>query len=64
MDIRFGKYQKEDGTFKDSFYDMLADFEKRLRYASENTDLPEKPDMNQVQEMVMTMNEGVGRDEI
>ena len=27
MDIRFGKYQKEDGTFNDSFYDMLADFE-------------------------------------
>ena len=64
MDIRFGKYQKEDGTFKDSFYDMLADFEKRLRYASENTDLPEKPDMNRVQEMVMTMNERVVRDEI
>ena len=64
MDIRFGKYQKEDGTFKDCFYDMLADFEKRLRYASENTDLPEKPDMNRVQEMVMTMNERVVRDEI
>ncbi len=64
MDIRFGKYQKEDGTFQDSFYDMLADFEKRLHYASENTDLPEEPDMKRVQELVMTINERVIRDEI
>lgn len=64
MDIRLGKYQKEDGTFQDSFYDMLADFEKRLHYASENTDLPEEPDMKKVQELVMTINERVIRDEI
>lgn len=64
MDIRFGKYQNEDGTYKDSFYDMLADFEKRLHYASENTDLPEEPDMKKVQELVMTINERVVRDEI
>lgn len=64
MDIRFGKYQKEDGTFRDSFYDMLADFEKRLHYASENTDLPEEPDMERVQDLVMTINERVIRDEI
>lgn len=64
MDIRFGKYQKEDGTFLDSFYDMIADFEKRLNYASENTDLPEEPDMKKVQDLVMTINERVIRDEI
>lgn len=64
MDIRFGKYQNEDGTYKDSFYDILADFEKRLHYASENTDLPEAPDMKKVQELVMTINERVVRDEI
>lgn len=64
MDIRLGKYQKEDGTFHDSFYDILADFEKRLEYASENTDLPEEPDMKKVQELVMTINERVIRDEI
>lgn len=64
MDIRFGKYQKEDGTFQDSFYEMLADFEKRLHYAAENTDLPEEPDMNKVQELVITINERVVRNEI
>lgn len=64
MDIRFGKFQKEDGTFQDSFYDMLADFEKRLEYAAENTALPEEPDMKKIQELVMTINERVIRDEI
>lgn len=64
MDIRFGKFQKEDGTFHESFYDMLSDFEKRLHYAAENTDLPEEPDMSKVQELVMAINERVVRDEI
>ena len=64
MDIRFGKFQKEDGTFLNSFYDMLDDLEKRLHYAAENTDLPEEPDMKQIQELVMTVNESVVRDEI
>ena len=64
MDIRSGKYQKEDGTFHESFYEMLTDFEKRLHYAAENTDLPEEPDMEKVQELVMTINERVVRDEI
>ena len=64
MDIRLGKFQKEDGTFQESFYDMLFDLEKRLHYAAEHTDLPEEPDMIKVQELVMTINERVVRDEI
>lgn len=64
MDIRFGKYQKQDGTFHDSFYDMVANFEKRLHYAAENTDLPEEPDMKLVQDLVMAINERVIRNEI
>ena len=64
MDIRFGKFQKADGTFHDSFYEMLSDFEKKLHYAAENTELPDEPDMAKVQELVMTINERVIRDEI
>lgn len=64
MDIRFGKFQKEDGTFKEEFYELLSDYEKRLYYAAENTDLPEEPDMKKVQDLVMTINERVVRDEI
>nr|WP_300804614.1 nucleotidyltransferase domain-containing protein [uncultured Acetatifactor sp.] len=64
MDIRFGKYRKEDGASHESFYEMLSDFEKKLHYAAEHTDLPEEPDMAKVQELVMAINERVVRDEI
>lgn len=64
MDIRFGKFQKADGTFDDNFYDMLSDFEKRLHYAVKNTDLPVEPDMKKVQELVMYMNEQVIKDNL
>ena len=64
MYIRFGKYRKEDGAFHESFYEMLSDFEKKLHYAAEHTDLPEEPDMAKVQELVMAINERVVRDEI
>ena len=64
MDIRFGKFQKADGTFDESFYDMLSEYEKRLQYAAENTELPDEPDFEKVQELVMTINERVIRDEI
>ena len=43
---------------------MLSDFEKRLHYAAENTELPEEPDFSKVQELVMTINKRVVRDEI
>lgn len=64
MDIRFGKYQTYEGTFSDSFYDMMREYERRLHYAAEHTDLPAKPDFKRVQELVMTINEMVIRDEI
>lgn len=64
MDIRAGKYQKADGTFDDAFYDMLTDFEKRLHYAAEHTELPDEPDLSAVQDFVMSVNERVVCDEI
>ena len=64
MDIRLGKYQKADGNFNDTFYEMLADYEKRLDYAAKHTALPEAPDMEKIQDLVMTINERVIRDEI
>lgn len=48
----------------ESFYEMLSDLEQRLHYAAENTDLPDEPDINKVQELVMTINEKVVRGEI
>lgn len=64
MKIRRGEFQKEDGTYRTEFYEILADYEKRLYEAAENTSLPDEPDYERVQEFVMSVNERVVRDEI
>ena len=64
LDIRNGKYQKEDGMFRDEFYEMVSEYEEKLDYAAKHTELPEEPDMKKVQEYVMSVNEKVIREEI
>ena len=59
MDIRMGKYQGTDGNFNEAFYDMLNEYEKRMKYAAENTSLPELPDQKKINEYVMQVNESV-----
>lgn len=64
LSIRRGDYQKSDGTYRDEFYEILKEYEKKLDYAAENTSLPDEPDMDRVQEYVMSVNEKVIRDEM
>jgi predicted nucleotidyltransferase len=64
LSIRNGSFQKADGTFTNEFYEMLADYEKRLDYAAKNTSLPEEPDLKKVEDFVMGVNEKVVRDDI
>ena len=56
MGIRAGAYQKEDGTYRKEFFEMVNDFEKRLVYAKCNTSLPDSPNMKLVEEFVMDVN--------
>lgn len=56
MDIRNGKFQNEDSTYRQEFFDMVNEYEKRLAYAKENTSLPDHPDMKHVEEFVMSVN--------
>ncbi|WPC40160.1 DNA polymerase beta superfamily protein [Clostridium sp. JS66] len=64
MSIRKGDYQKEDGTYREEFYELLSDFENKLQYAAKHTCLPDEPNMKKVQEFVISVNERVVRDEI
>lgn len=59
LSIRNGGYQKEDGTFREEFYELLEDYEKRLDYAAANTELQDEADMEQVMDFVMDVNEKV-----
>lgn len=56
LSIRKGEYQKEDSTYRDEFYELLFDYEKRLKYAAENTILPNEPDFKAIEEFVMNIN--------
>ena len=62
--IRRGEYQKEDGAFRDEFYEIVADYEKKLDQAAAWTNLPDEPDKSRVQEYVMSVNEKVVKDEV
>ena len=59
LSIRNGEYQNNDGSFKNEFYEMISDYEKRLDYAAQNTSLPDKPDMQTIEEFVISVNERV-----
>ena len=50
--------------FRDEFYEMVSEYEEKLDYAAKHTELPEEPDMEKVQEYVMSVNEKVIREEI
>lgn len=56
MDIRNGKFQNSDHTFKSEFFDLVNEWEKQFQYAAENTSLPEKADMVRIEDFVMNVN--------
>ena len=54
--IRRGDYMLADGTFSPAFYEMLAEYERRLDEAAEKTALPDQPDMDGVEKFVERVN--------
>lgn len=64
MDIRNGKYLDKNNQPIPEFYDMVDDFEKKLKYAADNTDLPDKPDYKKIDELLASVNERVIREEL
>ena len=56
LSIRNGAFQNDDGTYRQEFFDIVSDFEKKLKYAKENTSLPAKPNMKRIEEFVMSVN--------
>lgn len=56
MRIRSGEFQREDGTYRAEFFELIDQLEDRLKYAKANTSLPDHPDMKKVEEFVMSVN--------
>lgn len=57
VSIRNGDFQKEDGTFRSDFYDLLDEYENKFKYAAKNTNLPDEPNMKEIEELVISINE-------
>ena len=63
MAIRNGEYLDSNQQPTSEFYEMVDDFEKKLDYAKANTNLPDNPDYNAINEFVASVNERVVRGE-
>jgi predicted nucleotidyltransferase len=63
LQIRNGYYMNKDGTFNSSFFDLINTYEKRLEYDKNNTNLPEQPNIKQVEEFVISVNEQIVKGE-
>lgn len=64
MEIRDGKYLDDNRQPIPEFFEMVDEFEKKLEYAKENTDLPDKPDFAAIKEFSISVNERIVKGEI
>lgn len=64
MDIRNGKFLDENRQPITEFYEMVDDYEKKLEYAKNNTNLPDNPDYKRINEFVASVNERVVKGEV
>lgn len=59
MSIRNGAFMKADGTYEDEFFHLVDSYEAKMKKAAQETDLPDAPDMKEVNDFVMSINERV-----
>lgn len=56
MEIRNGKYLDEDDRVRPEFFELVDELETRLKYAAENTSLPETPNYIEISNLMMEIN--------
>ena len=64
MDIRNGKFLDSNDQPIPEFFEMVDEYEKRLEYAKQNTNLPDNPNYKAINEFVASVNERVVKGEI
>ena len=64
MDIRNGKFLDINDQPIPEFFEMVDEYEKKLEYAKQNTNLPNNPNYKKINEFVASVNERVVKGEI
>lgn len=64
LDIRNGKYMKDNGLLNKEFFDIVNECEKRFEFDKNNTSLLDKPNIKKIEEFVMDVNDRIIKDEI
>ena len=58
MSIRNGKYMK-DGIMTPEFYELVEQYQQKLEHAYANTELPKKPDIKEIEKLLVSINEEI-----
>lgn len=64
MDIRNGKFLDSNDQPIPEFFEIVDEYEKKLEYAKQNTNLPDNPNYKEINEFVASVNERVVKGEI
>ena len=64
MDIRNGKFLDSNDQPIPEFFEMVDEYEKKLEYAKQNTNLPDNPNYKKINEFAASVNERVVKGEI
>ena len=64
MDIRNGKFLDSNNQPIPEFFEMVDEYEKKLEYAKQNTNLPDNPNYKEIKEFVASVNERVVKGEV
>lgn len=59
MEIRNGKFLTSEDQVVPEFLDYVDELEKRLQYAKEHTNLPDKPDEKKIDELLYSVNRNI-----
>lgn len=64
LDIRNGKFLDKESQPTSEFYDMVREYEKRLEYATNNSNLPDKPDYTKINDFLISVNERIVKGDV
>lgn len=59
MEVRNGKYQNDDNGYKEEFFTLLEEYRQRFEMAKEKTSLPERPNMERIEQLQKELLESV-----